>query len=151
VPLAAGVFDLAIGAEVGFGAMLVAWLLQKVGVPLVPAIVLTVAAGAAIGMASGLLVVRARIDSFIATLGVSSILLALTSWVSNGEQIIGLSSTFQDLGTTQIVGLTLPFYIMLFVALVVWYSWSARPPAAASPPPAANSRRRAWPGCARPR
>jgi ribose transport system permease protein len=121
VPLAAGVFDLAIGAEVGFGAMLVAWLLQKVGVPLVPAIVLTVAAGAAIGMASGLLVVRARIDSFIATLGVSSILLALTSWVSNGEQIIGLSSTFQDLGTTQIVGLTLPFYIMLFVALVVWY------------------------------
>jgi ribose transport system permease protein len=121
VPLAAGVFDLAIGAEVGFGSILVAWLLEKIGVPLALAIVLTLAAGASIGVISAVLVVRAHIDSFIATLGVSSILLAMISWVSNGEQIIGLSSTFQKLGTNEILGVTLPFYVMLVVALVIWY------------------------------
>ena len=56
---------------------------------------LTLAAGCAIGAASGLLIVSARIDSFIATLGMSSILLALIAWVSSGQQILGLPSSFQ--------------------------------------------------------
>jgi ribose transport system permease protein len=121
VALAAGAFELAIGAELGFGAILVAWLLAEQGVPIVPAIVLTVLAGAVIGLIIGLLVVRARIDSFIATLGVSSILLAMIAWVSSSQQILGLSPQFQDIGTTEVFGITLPVYIMLAVAFAVWY------------------------------
>lgn len=121
IPLAAGVFDLAIGAEVGFGAILVAWLLGDKGFAIVPAILITLVAGGLVGLTSGLLIVKARIDSFIATLGVSSVLLALISWVSGGQQILGLSAGFQTLGTTQILGLTLPVYIMVAVALLVWY------------------------------
>jgi ribose transport system permease protein len=121
VPLAAGVFDLAIGAEVGFGSILVAWLLAKRGVPIAPAIVLTVLAGGVIGLVSALLVVKAHIDSFIATLGISSVLLAMIQWVSNSQQILGLSSSFQNLGTDQIFGVTLPVYLMLIVGVLVWY------------------------------
>jgi ribose transport system permease protein len=121
VALSAGAFELAIGAELGFGAILVAWFLSKQGVPIVPAIALTVLAGAVIGLINGLLVVRARIDSFIATLGISSILLAMIAWVSSSQQILGLSQGFQDIGTTEILGITLPVYIMLAVALAVWY------------------------------
>jgi ribose transport system permease protein len=121
VPLTAGVFNLAIGAELGLGSILIAWLLAKQGVPTVPAIVVTLSAGALIGVISGLLVVKARIDSFIATLGTSSILLALIAWISNSEQIIGLSSSFGSIASTQVLGVTLPVYIMLAVATVVWY------------------------------
>jgi ribose transport system permease protein len=121
VALSAGAFELAIGAELGFGAILVAWFLSKQGVPIVPAIALTVLAGAVVGLINGLLVVRARIDSFIATLGISSILLAMIAWVSSSQQILGLSQGFQDIGTTEILGITLPVYIMLAVALAVWY------------------------------
>jgi ribose transport system permease protein len=121
LPLAAGVFDLAIGTEVGFGAIVVAWLLINRGVPMVPAILLTLVGGALVGLVSALLVVKVRIDSFIATLGISSILTAVITWVSGGEQILGLSPSFQDLGTKQIFGLTLPVYLMLAVALIVWY------------------------------
>lgn len=121
IPLAAGSFDLAIGAEIGFGGILVAWLLSSVHIPLVPAIGLTLVGGALVGVVSGLLIVRARIDSFIATLGVSSILLALVTWLSGGQQILGLSTTFQNLGTDQLFGVTLPVYIMLVVAIIVWY------------------------------
>lgn len=127
VPLAAGVFDLAIGAEVGMASILVAWLLAKVGVPIVPAIAITVLAGALIGAVSGLLVVRVRIDSFIATLGVSSILLAMISWVSNSQQILDLGAGFQSIGTTQLLGITLPVWIMLAVAAAVWYVLECTP------------------------
>jgi ribose transport system permease protein len=127
IALSAGAFDLSIGASLGFGAILVAWLLAKRSIPLVPGIVLTILAGAAIGLVNGVLVVKARIDSFIATLGMSSILLAMIAWISSSQQILGLSNSFQKLGTTEIFGLTLPVYLMLAVALVAWYILECTP------------------------
>ena len=121
IALSAGAFDLAIGAELGFGSILVAWFLVNKGVPVVPAIALTLLTGALIGLLNGLLVVKVRIDSFIATLGMSSILLALISWVSSSQQILGLPGGFGNIGTTEILGLTLPVYLMLVVGAVVWY------------------------------
>ncbi|HEY6762142.1 MAG TPA: ABC transporter permease [Baekduia sp.] len=121
LPLAAGAFNLAIGAELGFGAILVAWLLAKQDVPVVPAIAGTVAVGCAIGAISGLLITRARIDSFIATLGMSSVLLAGISWVSGSQQILNLGSSFSDVATGQLLGLTYPVWMMLMIALVLWY------------------------------
>jgi ribose transport system permease protein len=121
LPLAAGAFDLAIGSELGFSTVFIAWLMAKQGLPVVPAIIVAIIGGGLIGVISGLLVVRARIDSFIATLGVSSILIAGVSWVSGGNQILGLSSGYTKLGGNQILGLTLPVYFMLVIALIVFY------------------------------
>jgi ribose transport system permease protein len=121
IALSAGAFDLAIGAELGLGSILVSWLLVDQGVAVAPAIALTLAAGALIGLANGLLVVRARIDSFIATLGMSSILLAAIAWISSSQQILGLPSGFEEIGTTEVLGLTLPVYLVLVVGLLVWY------------------------------
>ncbi len=121
IPLSAGAFDLAIGAELGFGGIFVAWLLVNQGVTVVPAIVLTLLAGMLVGAANGLLVVKARIDSFVATLGVSSILLAVIAWVSNSQQIISLPQGFQNIAGTQLLGVTLPVYLMLAVAGLAWY------------------------------
>ena len=119
--LSAGAFDLSIGASVGVGNVLVVWLLVNHGVAVVPAILLTVLAGVAIGLFNGLLVVKVRIDSFIATLGMSSVLVALIDWLSNSQQILGLSSGFQSIATTQLLGVTLPDWLALAVGVVVWY------------------------------
>jgi ribose transport system permease protein len=121
IPLSAGSFNLAIGAEVGMGSILSAWLLSKQGLPIGAAVGLTVLAGGAIGLTSGLLIVGARIDSFIATLGMSSILLAMIAWVSGGQQILNLGASYQKLGTHETFGLTNPVYLMLLVSLLVWY------------------------------
>jgi ribose transport system permease protein len=121
IALSAGVFDLAVGAELGFGSIFVAWCLVDKGLSVAPAIALTLLAGAAIGFANGMLVVKARIDSFIATLGVSSILLAVIAWVSNSQQILGLPESFQKISTSEIFGLTPSVYVMLLVGLAVWY------------------------------
>lgn len=121
IPVAAGAFDLAIGTEVGLGGILAAWLLSSKGLPIPVTIVLTILAGCLIGLGSGLLITKARITTFIATLGVSSILAAMITWVSGGEQILNLGRDFQQLATTTIGPFTYPVYIMLIVALVAWY------------------------------
>lgn len=126
IPLSAGVFNLAVGAEVGMAAILSAWLLEK-HLPVTPAILLTLTTGCVIGAGSGGLIVRAKIDSFIATLGMSSILLALIAWVSGGEQILNLPASFQNLATGKVLGFTYPIWIMIAVGLVVWYIMQLTP------------------------
>lgn len=121
LPLSAGVFNLAIGLQVGFGSIVVGALLIDAGVPLVPAMLLTVAAGAVVGLLSGLLVVRARIDSFIATLGVSSLLAAAITLVSGGEQILGAPASFVAVGTGDLLGVTYPVIFVVLIAIALWY------------------------------
>lgn len=121
LPLSAGVFNLAIGLQVGFGSIFVGWLLVDAGLPVGPAMVLTALAGGAIGALSGLLVVKARIDSFIATLGVSSLLAATITLVSNGEQILGAPASFVAVGTGDVFGVTYPVLFVVGIAVALWY------------------------------
>ncbi|MGY1812349.1 ABC transporter permease [Blastococcus sp. SYSU D00820] len=121
LPLAAGVFNLAVGAQVGAASILIAWLLVDAGMPVVPAIVLCLLSGVVIGLATALLVVRARIDSFIATLGVSSLLAAFITAISGGQQILGVPEEFAAFGRGRLFGITYPVYAVLVVALVLWY------------------------------
>jgi ribose transport system permease protein len=127
IPLSAGVFNLAVGTEVGMAAILSAWFIEKQHVAVVPSVVLTLVIGCVIGATSGALIVRAKIDSFIATLGMSSILLALIAWVSKSQQILDLPQSFQNLATNELLGLTYPVWIMLAVALVVGYVMQRTP------------------------
>jgi len=121
VPLSAGVFNLAVGAQVGAASILIGWLLVDQGMPVLPAVLLTLVSGAVIGLATAWLVVRARIDSFIATLGVSSLLAAFITAISDGQQILGVPAGFADFGRGRLFGITYPVYAVVVVALVLWY------------------------------
>lgn len=121
IPIAAGAFDLALGAEIGFASIMVSSLLVNHGVSAALAIPLTIVVGAVIGLVSAALVAVVRIESLIATLGVSSIALACTDWLSGGVQILNLPSGFIAFSTASLFGVTAPVYLMIAVALVVWY------------------------------
>lgn len=121
IPVSAGAFDLAIGAEIGFTSIFVSWLLVDRGMSVAVAIPLTMVIGAGIGGLSALLVAVFRIDSFIATLGVSSVMLALTNALSGGAQILNLPSGFSSFSTSRLFGITVPVYVMLAVGILVWY------------------------------
>ena len=121
IPLAAGVVNLAVGAQVGAVSILVGWLLVKQGINPALAVVVCAVFGCAVGFATGLLLVYARIDSFIGTLGVSSLLAAFITAISGGRQILGVPTGFADLGTDQLFGITYPVYFVLIVAVALWY------------------------------
>jgi ribose transport system permease protein len=120
IPLAAGVFDLSFAAMAGVSVAITAYLQAHGQSPAVAGIV-AIAAGAFVGAVNGFIVVRLRVNSFIATLGMSSLLAAAAYWITNGQQITsGFSQTFLNLGTNQFLGLPYPFYIMLVLALVTY-------------------------------
>lgn len=121
VPLAAGVFNLAIGVQVATASIMVGWLLVPLGLPLAVAIPVTVLASALIGLLTGVVIVRFRIDSFIATMGVSSLLTAFIVIMSGSRQILGMPAPLVDFSTGKVFGMTLPFLIMVLLAVIIWY------------------------------
>lgn len=121
IPLAAGGVDLSVGAILGIGAILVAWLIGEQQMAAAPAIAITLAAGAAIGAINGLLVTVLKLDSFISTLGMSSCLAAMVVWISNNQQILGLGEDFTRIATGELFGVTYPVYYMVVIAVIAWY------------------------------
>lgn len=120
-PLAAGFFDFSVGATVGTSAILCAWLIVNGGFSATEAALVAMGVGLVIGLVNGILIVFFRMDSFIATLGVSSVLTAFIMWRSGDQQIIGLTSGFEKIGTLQPWGIPIPVFYSLAFALVVWY------------------------------
>jgi ribose transport system permease protein len=123
VPLSAQIFDLSVGNAMGLCNVIVAWLLVEKGVPMIPAILLTLGAGILIGLINATIVIGAKIDSFIGTLATGSLMAAVVSILSNDQSIIGpqLSGNFGDIATTSVQGIAVPVFLMLIVAIGVWY------------------------------
>jgi len=121
VPLSAGVVDLALGTEVGMGAIVVAWLIADKSLSVPVAVTLALLIGGAIGVVIAGLIVKARIGSFIVTLAMSSILLALIAWVSGSEPINVVSSSFHTIATGELFGVVYPVYFAAGVSLIIWY------------------------------
>src|SRR5437867_3239151 len=71
IPLTAGVFDLSVGAMLAFSLVVVSWLEAHSHMNGLLASLLAVLACGVVGFLSGAVIVRFRVDSFIATLGMS--------------------------------------------------------------------------------
>ncbi|MEA2252975.1 MAG: ribose transport system permease protein [Solirubrobacteraceae bacterium] len=125
-PLAAGVYDLAVGQTLGFAAVLSAYLVNH-GFDTASAIAVTLAAGLCVGAINGALIVGVRINSFIATLGVSSVLLAVVGAMSNNVQITGLPASFQDMAGAQPLGIPIPVIYLAVLAVLAWYALEHSP------------------------
>jgi ribose transport system permease protein len=127
IPLAAGVFDLSIASTMGFAAVVTMWA-QNHGHNAALGAVLAILAAAAIGAINGFVVVRLHVDSFIATLGMGSILAAGAYWVTNGQQIVtGISPSFIKFGSNQWLNIPAPVYYMAVLAVVLWFFLEFRP------------------------
>jgi ribose transport system permease protein len=122
LPLAADQFDLSIAAVMGLATVVVGSLMAKAGWSPVAAVAATLALGMLVGAVNGFLVVKLRISSFIATLGMSSILAAAIYRVSNGQDIIeGIPRSFVAAGQNDLLSIPLPVIYMLALAAVLYF------------------------------
>ncbi len=121
LPMIAGRIDLTVGYGIVLWHLLAITLQVTYGLPWPAAVALTLAAGAAVGLANGLLVEVAQIDSFIATLGTGTILYAIAMWHTGGRQIMGkLAHGFIAINATWIAGLPIGFFYVIMLALALW-------------------------------
>ncbi len=128
VPLTAGDYDLSAASTMNFAAMIIAVLQIQHHVPIGAACVIGIAAGIVIGIVNGALCVPFGIDPFIVTLGMGTLLDGLTLWISNSSPVSGLSTGLVNLIVVdRFLGLSLEFWFLLFVALVVFYVFTFTP------------------------
>lgn len=122
IPLAAGVYDLAIGAVMSLGLAISVYLQIHTGMPTALIAVIAMIACTFAGFCSGFVVVRLRVNSFIATLGVSQVLLAVVLLISNNRQLIAdFPSSWSTLGNGSVLGIPNVVFFLLAVSLVLWY------------------------------
>ncbi len=121
VPLAAGAFDLSIAGTISASSVTAGWAMVDQGWSTPMGILAALAVGLVVGNINGFLVVKIKIDSFIATLGMSSILTAFAVWLSDNRSILGFPDSFKNLATEFAWGLNKTVIFALVLALVLWY------------------------------
>jgi ribose transport system permease protein len=120
--LVVGEFDLSIGATLGISQYVVLKLVTHYGLSWGAALFVTLVIGAAIGLANAIAVVGLGINSFIATIGVATILEGLLQWISDGNSPIfgGAPHGFTTLAQTKTGGIVLPVYYALAASVLLW-------------------------------
>lgn len=111
-----GDFDLGAGPMVSFASMLVALLLGKMAI--LPAILLTLLAGFGSGLLNGLLVAKAKINSFIVTFGSMVMLQGLALTLGKGSPVGTYNEQFNKIGSIALGKISLIFIIFMILLLI---------------------------------
>jgi len=121
VPLVAGEFDLSLGFQTSLLCVLAAGLSNKLGAHPLAILPLLLLVGAAIGAVNGILVTRFHINSFVGTLGIGTLVVGLDYAYSHGRPIVAKNQdAFLSITTTKFLGLPLPVWITIVVAIILW-------------------------------
>ncbi|MEU4222868.1 ABC transporter permease [Nonomuraea sp. NPDC026600] len=128
LPLVSGYFDFSLGANAATSTVLCAGLMSDDDVPLPVACLVCVVAGALIGGVNGVLVTRFRLNSFVTTLAMATLLGGAIQWYTGGQTILkGISTDLVQFGSSTMAGVPLVVYIVVVVAAVLWYLLSQTP------------------------
>lgn len=114
-----GGFDLSVGAT-GAAACVAAATLNGAGVSEPVAIAAALGIGLVIGLANGIVIGYLRINPFVATLGMASVVSGLLFVVTNAQPAYAQPGAFSWLGIERSLGVPNAFIALLIVGLVTW-------------------------------
>jgi ribose transport system permease protein len=127
-PMITGKIDLTIGYGIMLWHILAVSLQVRYGLPWFAAVAIVLALGALLGLINGLLVEVALIDSFIATLGVGTVLYSIALWHTGGRQVVGdLPAAFTSIDTFSLGPLPISALYVAALALVQWVVFEHTP------------------------
>lgn len=120
--LTAGI-DLSCGMVMALGSMVVTKLAVENGLPPALAMLAGVAVTCLFGLLNGLLITRAKLPSFIVTLGTMNIAFAVTQLYSKSQTVSNLPESLTAIGNTFTLGgteISVGTVLMLALYLVAW-------------------------------
>jgi len=122
IPLAAGLYDLSVGATANVSGILTIVLMNNHHWAVAPAILAGILVAVAIGLVNSLIVVRLGVNSFIATLGMGSVLSAVEVIISsNSQPIPPVSTAWNNFTQTTLGGFQIVVLYMLVLAVLLWW------------------------------
>lgn len=110
--------DLSVGSICGLSAVTTALMLSRFGWAMIPAILLGLLAGIAVGVINGGLIVAMKLPPFIATMGTTQIINSVALLLTNGKPVLGLGDQFLFIGQGKFLYLPVAVWILVVVAIV---------------------------------
>jgi ribose transport system permease protein len=122
IPMVTGNFDISIGATANLAGISAAIVQVNGTMSAIPAVLFGVFIGMTVGVINGFIVVKLRVNSFIATLGMGAILAAIQIIVSNNQEPMPVEpGTFTALTQTSIFGFQSVILYLIVIALIIWW------------------------------
>jgi ribose transport system permease protein len=122
IPLSAGLYDLSVGATANLVGVTTVVLMNDNGWGPVSAIAFGMLVAITIGCINAFIVVKLGVNSFIATLGMTSILAATQVIVSHNAQPLPPTSTgWNNFTQTTVGGFQIVVLYLLVIAFVLWW------------------------------
>ncbi len=117
-PILIGGIDLSVGGQVSMLSIFAAQLSHHM--PVSTAFLITIAAGAGIGLVNGLLVTYGRISPIIATLGTWQVMVGFTLWYTKGLPVRNFSESYRALGANNLWFLPAAAALALGIVVLAW-------------------------------
>jgi ribose transport system permease protein len=113
--------DLSVVFVVGLSATVVPTSVTYWGFDIWAGVLVAVATGLACGALNALLVVKLRVNSFIATLGSGTVYLGIATGIAHEQPVAGLSEGFNTIAVEDVLGVPLTFWYGLVLAVFLTY------------------------------
>lgn len=117
-----GGIDLSVGSMVGFGGVMVAYLMQEYGWSIWVSVIATLGMGAFIGLIHGLFVTKLKMHGFLITLVTMGLARGFILVITESFPITGLTEEFKSIGQGYVYNLIpIPVIICLVIAVLALY------------------------------
>ncbi len=122
IPLVAGAYDLSVGSVINLSTVVVVILQTQNHWSMWTAILIAIGVSILIGVVNGFVVVKLRVNSFIATLGMATIVTALQEIVSGQNQPLPpVSHAWNALTQTKVLGFQIVVVYLIVLAIIAWW------------------------------
>ncbi len=115
VMIITGGFDLSVGAVGALSAIVGAWVIIQLSIPL--GIAAALLAGVVVGVVNGVLITKVGMNPFVATLGMQVFVRGVLLIVTDGKPIYGVPNDLTWIGLGRIQGI--PVAVLIFAAVVL--------------------------------
>lgn len=119
VVMLSGGIDLSVGSVLAVIGVVIFQVLNGTG-NLFLAILAGIGTGIFVGLLNGVMIAKAKIASFIATLGVMASARSLSLFIANGGSISGSQESYTLIANGELLGISYPVYFFLIITLLLY-------------------------------
>jgi ribose transport system permease protein len=121
-PLTAGYFDLSVAANAGLANIVFAAVVGTHHQSVVMGIFVAILFALLVGIVNGVLIAGLKLNGFVVTLGMHTLIGGIIIWYTKGETIAeGIPASVGDWGAAMTLGVPRPFILLMLVAAATWY------------------------------
>jgi len=128
LPLVSGHFDFSVGATAASSSVLSAVLMSRYDLWLPWCVLASIVFGTVVGSVNGVLVSRLRMNSFVTTLGMATLLGGLIQWYTGGQTTTSnINPNLVSFGSAKWLGLPRLVFVVAMVLVLGWYLLAQTP------------------------